>query len=56
MKILVESGIVVARKSGKWTYYSISEKGGKNAAKLLTQLTNPQLNENIGTTLPKNFK
>jgi ArsR family transcriptional regulator len=24
MKILVESGIVIARKDGKWTYYSIA--------------------------------
>jgi ArsR family transcriptional regulator len=32
MKILVESGIVSARKEGKWTHYSIS-CGGVAAAK-----------------------
>ena len=35
MKILVESGIVTARKAGKWTYYSISGAGCENAAELL---------------------
>ena len=39
MKILVESGIVVARKEGKWTYYSISPSGSETAALLLRQLT-----------------
>jgi ArsR family transcriptional regulator len=39
MKILVESGIVTARKEGKWTYYSISGKGSENAARLLKELT-----------------
>jgi len=39
MKILVESGIVVARKEGKWMYYSISQKGSKNAVALLKGLT-----------------
>ena len=39
MKILVESGIVSARKVGKWTFYSISESGSDNAAKLLPALT-----------------
>lgn len=39
MKILVESGVVNARKQGKWTYYSISESGRDNASALLTQLT-----------------
>ena len=27
MKVLCESGIVSARKEGRWTYYSISEAG-----------------------------
>ncbi|MFV0413742.1 MAG: ArsR/SmtB family transcription factor, partial [Oscillospiraceae bacterium] len=27
MKILVESGVVAARKEGKWTYYSFSPDG-----------------------------
>jgi len=39
MKILVESGIVTARKEGKWTYYSISKSGSENAAELIGKLT-----------------
>ncbi len=38
MKILCESGVVQGRKEGKWTYYSISPKGGENAQKLLKKL------------------
>ena len=39
MRVLVESGIVSARKAGKWTLYSICENGGRNAAGLLKHLT-----------------
>ena len=39
MKILCESGIVVSRKEGKWTYYSISSEGSKYACELLKELT-----------------
>ena len=39
MKILVESGIVSARKDGKWTHYSISEQGREAAIKLLAEIT-----------------
>jgi ArsR family transcriptional regulator len=39
MKILVESGIVSARKDGKWTYYSISGDGITIAKDLLIKLT-----------------
>lgn len=39
MKILVDSGIVSARKEGKWTHYSISENGVAYAGELLLQLT-----------------
>jgi ArsR family transcriptional regulator len=39
MKILVESGIVVARKEGKWTHYSISAAGCDEAADLMRKLT-----------------
>ena len=39
MKSLVESGVVVARKEGKWTFYSISESGALYAGKLLKYLT-----------------
>ncbi|MCL2774857.1 MAG: metalloregulator ArsR/SmtB family transcription factor [Oscillospiraceae bacterium] len=39
MKILVDSGIVSARKDGKWTYYSISGEGVAFAKELLIKLT-----------------
>ena len=39
MKILVDSGIVAARKEGKWTHYSISAEGSAKAANLLQKLT-----------------
>ena len=39
MKILVDSGIVTARKEGKWTHYSISAAGCEEAAALMKKLT-----------------
>ena len=39
MRILVESGIVYSRKDGKWTHYSLSEKGTQYAKELLDELT-----------------
>ena len=39
MKILTESGIVNARKDGKWTYYSFSANGVSHTKKLLNELT-----------------
>ena len=39
MKILCDSGIVVARKDGKWTHYSISREGSEQAGELLKVLT-----------------
>jgi len=39
MKILVDSGIVNARKEGKWTHYSISAIGCENAIMLMKNLT-----------------
>ena len=39
MGILCASGIVTARKDGKWTYYSIDVKGRKKAIDLLEQIT-----------------
>ena len=39
MKILCDSGVVVGRKNGKWTHYSISEKGVERAKECLRQLT-----------------
>ncbi len=38
MKILVESGIVCARKEGKWTYYAICSDGADAAKRLLGAL------------------
>ncbi|MCL2573683.1 MAG: metalloregulator ArsR/SmtB family transcription factor [Defluviitaleaceae bacterium] len=38
MKILVESGIVNARKEGKWMYYSINEQGCEAAVSLLQNI------------------
>ncbi len=39
MKILCDAGIVVGRKEGKWTHYSISERGVEQAKEYLQQLT-----------------
>ena len=39
MKILCESGMVIPRKEGKWTHYSISCEGRDNAMELLIRLT-----------------
>ncbi len=39
MKILVESGIVSARRDGKWTHYSINDDGVEYAKNLLTDIT-----------------
>lgn len=39
MKILCDSGVVTGRTEGKWTHYSISEKGREAALALLQQLT-----------------
>jgi len=39
MKILVDSGIVTARKEGKWTHYSISAAGCNEAAAIMKKIT-----------------
>ncbi|MCH5303650.1 MAG: winged helix-turn-helix transcriptional regulator [Ruminococcus sp.] len=39
MKILCDSAIVVGRKEGKWTHYSISPEGASTAVKYLQELT-----------------
>jgi len=39
MRVLVESGVVAARKEGKWTYYSICESGRQHAIELMNRLT-----------------
>lgn len=43
MKILCDAEIVVGRKEGKWTHYSISEKGVAQAKACLEQLTTPDV-------------
>ena len=35
MKILCDSGVVVARKEGKWSHYSINELGVKRAKQVI---------------------
>ena len=40
MKILCDSGVVIGRKEGKWTHYSIFEQGAKIASETLQELTN----------------
>lgn len=39
MKILCDSGVVNARKEGKWTHYSISMEGSAYAKELLMKIT-----------------
>ena len=39
MKILCDSGVVVARKEGKWMHYSLSPEGGAAALACLKALT-----------------
>ncbi len=39
MKILCDSGVVNARKEGKWTHYSISPQGSAYARELLGKIT-----------------
>lgn len=39
MKILCDSDLVVGRKEGKWTHYSISPAGAAAAIKCLQELT-----------------
>lgn len=39
MKILVDSGLVTARKQHKWTHYSLAEDGVQRAKELLEYFT-----------------
>lgn len=48
MKLLQESGIVVPRKEGKWTHYSIDKRGGEYAIELLARLTKVTTSETTG--------
>lgn len=43
MKILCDSGIVVSRQKGKWTYYRLSPAGRDHAVELLKKLTTPDM-------------
>lgn len=43
MKILCDAGIVEGRIEGKWTHYSINEKGCNYAKELLNSLTNTNI-------------
>ncbi len=38
MKILVESSVVTSRREGKWTYYSLSDDGGRLAKQQLNKI------------------
>lgn len=44
MKILTQSGVVSSRNEGKWTYYSISAEGAKQASDLLSKITTVKSN------------
>jgi ArsR family transcriptional regulator len=39
MRILCDSGVVKARRCGKWVYYSVDGEGCEHAKKLLSLLT-----------------
>lgn len=41
MKILCESGLVLARQEGKWTHYRLSAEGQTRAVQRLLALTTP---------------
>ena len=45
MKILCDSGIVVARKEGKWSHYSINKSGVDAAKNLIDLYTNIDFQE-----------
>lgn len=42
MKILCDSGVVTARKEGKWMYYKISHEGLRAAEEYLSTLINTE--------------
>jgi len=57
MKILVESSIVIARKDGKWMYYSINLAECQKAVILLHNLTSNMIDtpkSNVNLSGPKN--
>ena len=40
MRILLDAGLVSARKDGKWIYYSLSEEGARQAGEMLCSVLN----------------
>lgn len=38
MRILCDAEVVSARREGKWTYYALSEEGGRRAIERLREL------------------
>lgn len=38
MRILCDAEVVIPRRDGKWTYYSLSREGGEKAAELLREV------------------
>lgn len=40
MRILLDAGLVCARKDGKWIHYSLSEEGAREAKALLCGVLN----------------
>ena len=42
MRILLDAGLIHARKDGKWIYYSLSEEGAHEAANMLRSILNIQ--------------
>ena len=40
MKILVDGGLVLARKEGKWTYYSLCKEGFEKARCFIEEVEN----------------
>ncbi|MDR1394590.1 MAG: metalloregulator ArsR/SmtB family transcription factor [Deltaproteobacteria bacterium] len=45
LKIMIRSGVVSARREGKWIYYSLSGEGRQRALELLRELTEVTLTE-----------
>lgn len=45
MKVLCESGIVVRRKDGKWSHYSISESKSRYAIELIEVFTKVDMSD-----------
>lgn len=53
MKILCDSGLVLSRQEGKWTYYRLNTSGRDEAVKLLIAITTPTIEQENGCSLCK---